>query len=66
MDYSYAAYEQSRARTHRIGQKNNCTYIHLVVKDTVDEKILEALCQKKSIADLCVDNYQKLLGGTQK
>lgn len=65
-DYSYAAYEQSRARTHRIGQKNNCTYLHLVVKDTVDEKILEALSQKKSIADLCVDNYQQLLGGTKK
>lgn len=62
-DFSYAAYEQSRARTHRIGQKNNCTYVHLVIKDTVDEKILDALKQKKSIADLCVDNYKQLLGG---
>jgi SNF2 family DNA or RNA helicase len=28
-DYSYANYEQSKARIHRIGQKNNCTYVIL-------------------------------------
>lgn len=60
-DYSYANYEQSKARIHRIGQKNNCTYIHLVAKDTVDDDVLTALKHKGNIADMCVDNWKKLL-----
>lgn len=62
MDYSYANYEQARARIHRIGQKNICTYIHLLAKGTIDEEIMQALKNKKSLADSIVDNYQKILG----
>ena len=39
LDYSMSNYEQTRARIHRVGQKHPCTYIHLVAKDTVDEKV---------------------------
>ncbi len=63
LDFNYANYEQSRARIHRIGQKEKCLYIHLIAKDTVDEKILQALKQKKSVAELVVDNWRELLGG---
>ncbi|MFI3167103.1 MAG: DEAD/DEAH box helicase [Bacillota bacterium] len=63
LDFNYANYEQSRARIHRIGQKDKCLYIHLIAKDTVDEKILQALKQKKSVAELVVDNWRDLLGG---
>ena len=63
LDFSYANYEQSRARIHRIGQKEKCLYIHLVAKDTVDEKIMNALKHKGDIAKLMVDDWRMLLHG---
>lgn len=63
LDFSYANYEQSRARIHRIGQKEKCLYIHLVAKNTVDEKIMNALKHKGDIAKLMVDNWRTLLHG---
>ena len=63
LDFSYANYEQSRARIHRIGQKEKCLYIHLVAKGTVDEKIMSALKSKGDVARLLVDDYKKLLNG---
>ena len=41
---------QSEDRAHRIGQKNNVTYIDIVTEGTVDEKILRALRQKINVA----------------
>ena len=41
---------QSEDRAHRIGQKNNVTYIDIVTEGTVDEKILQALRSKINIA----------------
>lgn len=61
LDYSYANYNQCRARIHRIGQKNKCTYIHLVARNTVDEKVLATLTQKKNLADQVVDYWHELL-----
>lgn len=60
LDYSYADYAQAMARIHRIGQKNHCTYIHLIVKGTVDEQVMAALADKKNMADLIVDNWKTL------
>lgn len=62
LDYSFANYDQCRARIHRIGQKNACTYIHLVTKGTVDEKIMAALQSKRDVATDVVDNWRKYLG----
>tara|TARA_R110000803_G_scaffold33936_2_gene74222 strand:- start:1021 stop:2469 length:1449 start_codon:yes stop_codon:yes gene_type:complete len=42
---------QSEDRIHRIGQNNSCTYIDLVAKDTVDEKILKTLLNKVKISN---------------
>jgi SNF2 family DNA or RNA helicase len=53
--YSYADFEQARARLHRIGQKNHVTYIHLIAKHTIDQKVMEALQQKRNLADIVVD-----------
>lgn len=58
LNYNYAAYEQSLARIHRIGQKNNCTYIHLVCPGTVDIQILRALRKKEDLAKSIVDNWR--------
>lgn len=57
MDFNYANYSQARARIHRIGQRNTCTYIHLVAKDTIDEKVLKTLQRKEDVAKLLVDNW---------
>lgn len=61
LDYSYTNYEQSRARIHRIGQKDKCLYIHLVCKQTADEKVMAALAHKGDVAKLMTDDYKKLL-----
>jgi SNF2 family DNA or RNA helicase len=53
--FSYAEYEQARARIHRVGQKNHCTYIQLIAKGTIDEEVVDALKQKKNVADIVVD-----------
>jgi len=58
MDYSMSNYEQTRARIHRVGQRHPCTYIHLVAKDTVDEKVLRALRDKANLARALVDDYR--------
>lgn len=63
LDYSYANYQQSRARIHRIGQDKKTLYITLAAKGTVDEKIMEALRQKGDTAKLLVDEWRKLRGG---
>ena len=60
LSYNFADYEQAKARIHRIGQKNNCTYIHLIAKGTIDERVMDALKNKKNIADLVVDNWKSL------
>ena len=61
LSYNFADYSQARARIHRIGQKNNCLYIHLVVKNTVDKTVLKALEQKENIATKIVDDWRSIL-----
>ena len=39
LDYSMSNFEQAKARIHRTGQKENCTYIYLLASNTVDEKM---------------------------
>lgn len=58
LDYSMSNYEQTRARIHRIGQKNFCTYIHIVARGTVDEKVMKALRDKANLAKSLVDDYR--------
>ena len=46
---------QSEDRCHRIGQKNAVTYVDLIVEDSIDEKIVDALRDK-------IDLSAKVLG----
>ena len=41
---------QSEDRAHRIGQSNKVTYIDIICKNTVDEKIVKSLKAKQNIA----------------
>ena len=58
LDYSMSNYEQTRARIYRVGQKQPCTYIHLVARGTIDEKVLKALRDKANLAKALVDDYR--------
>ena len=58
LDYSMSNYEQTRARIHRVGQHLPCTYIHLIARGTVDEKVLQALQDKANLAKALVDDYR--------
>ena len=58
VNFNYAAYSQSLSRIHRIGQRNACTYIHLVVEGTIDETVLKALAKKEDLAKTVVDSWR--------
>jgi len=67
-NFNYAAYSQSLARIHRIGQRNTCTYIHLVVEHSVDRDIYRALESKQDLANAIVDNWRQFFteeGGSE-
>ena len=49
--WNVAAQNQATDRAHRIGQKNQVTVYRLIVKDTIEEKILELQEAKKDLAD---------------
>lgn len=50
-NFSLETRQQSEDRAHRIGQKNNVTYIDLVVPNSMDEKVINALLNKRNIAN---------------
>lgn len=60
VNFNYAAYSQSLARIHRIGQKNICTYIQLVVEKTIDERVYKALAKKEDLATTVVDDWKRI------
>lgn len=57
--YKYGVYDQARARIHRKGQVNKCTYYHLTVKNTIDESILKALDKKERLAESVIDMIRR-------
>lgn len=59
LDFNYANYVQALARIHRIGQHRPCTYIHLLVEKSVDEKVLKAISVKDDLAKTIVDNWHE-------
>jgi len=59
MDYSMSNFEQAKARIHRVSQKNDCLYIYLIAKETVDRMVLKSLRNKVDLAKLLVDDYRK-------
>lgn len=66
LDYSFENYDQARARIHRIGQKNHCTYIHLMATNTIDQKVLQALRDKRDLAAVVVDGWRDLFNKETK
>ena len=58
LDYSMSNFEQSKARIHRVSQKNDCLYIYLTARGTVDGKVLRALRTKADLAKMIMDDYR--------
>lgn len=56
IDYSWEGMVQSRNRNHRIGQKEKCTYIYLIGRNTIEEDILEVV-NKKGEANELIDRF---------
>ena len=53
---------QSEDRAHRIGQTDRVNYVDLVSPGTIDEKILAALRQKKSLSDvITMSNWKEFV-----
>ena len=48
LTFSYELYAQENERMNRPGQTQVCRVYHLIMKGTVDEKILQALSRKEN------------------
>lgn len=44
-------YEQSKKRTHRIGQERTCFYYRLICQNSIEEKIYNTLAMRKDYTD---------------
>jgi len=58
LDYSMSNFEQAKARIHRVGQCDKCTYVYLLARGTVDEKVLQALRDKADLAKTLIDDFR--------
>lgn len=54
--WNVSAQNQATDRAYRIGQKKNVQVINLVMKDSVEEKILKMQKEKKELADMFIEN----------
>lgn len=52
MGFSLEEFLQSQDRIHRIGQTLPCTYVSIAAASSIDQDIVDAIVQKKSIADM--------------
>lgn len=58
-DFSLETRLQSEDRAHRIGQKDHVIYIDIEATDTLDCEIIDALRNKKNVADLITGDKLK-------
>lgn len=55
LTWSLELYQQANARLHRQGQKERVDIHHLVVKDSVDERVMKALKTKTTSQDALIE-----------
>lgn len=52
-------FEQSKKRTHRIGQTNTCFYYTLICQNSIEEKILNTLKMRKNYTERLFEEDEK-------
>jgi SNF2 family DNA or RNA helicase len=57
--FSLDQFEQSLARVHRPGQTESTTFLHLLVEGTVDEKVYQALKERKDVVAYFMKEIRK-------
>lgn len=55
-DFDTDRWKQLRERIYRIGQKNKVTYIKLVARNTVDERVWQVIDEDKKLIDLVLSS----------
>jgi SNF2 family DNA or RNA helicase len=58
-NYSLESRQQSEDRAHRPGQTKSVTYVDMLCRDTIDEKIIKALMSKQSISQQILQDDPK-------
>ena len=49
-------YEQSRKRTHRLGQNNTCFYYQMICQGSIEERIYKTLAKRKDYTETLFEN----------
>ena len=57
--FSLGDYEQSLARCHRAGQEKSVIFYHLVVTGTIDEKVYQALSDRRDIVESVMESISE-------
>jgi SNF2 family DNA or RNA helicase len=65
-DFPYRVREQAEARNHRIGQTRKPTYIDLICRQSIDERIFSALIKKENLVQAFKKEMDKLKGKNKK
>ena len=60
LTWSLEYYQQTIGRVHRQGQKNSTRIVHIVAKDTMDERVLQVLQGKASLQQALIESMKKL------
>jgi SNF2 family DNA or RNA helicase len=55
LSYNFEEFYQSYRRNRRAGQKRATTYFFLVVPNTIDEELIDAIRSKKNLSDIVTD-----------
>lgn len=65
-DFPYRDREQAEARNHRIGQTRKPTYIDLICRDSIDDRIFKALWNKENLVQAFKRELDKLKTTSRK
>ncbi len=57
--WNMAAQNQATDRAHRIGQKNKVTVYRMIIKDSIEEKILDLQEAKRELANQIIEGNEK-------
>lgn len=63
LNHSLGDYDQSLARVHRPGQSRPVTFVHLTVRETVDQQIYRALQERRDLLEEILRDPRVLDGG---